>query len=519
MDHSQMKHVMTPDGMVMIHQGVPPWLFALGAGAILLLTFLVVEGRGLSESDGWRVDLSKNPRIHRLIRKPWFQSMFQVPVLIAFLAVIYAGLFGSYARNIAPVLTWTVWWAGLIFAVALFGNVWCFVCPWDALANLSTRLSFWKRRESLSIGLPWPRWLRNVYPATVLFVVVTWAELGWGITNNPRITATLGLFMCFGAMGFALVYDRKLWCRSFCFVGRTSGMYTMFSPVEIRSRSPRACEVCKTHACESGNAKGMPCPTMLDMGELNESTYCTLCTECVKSCNIPTVRLRPFGRDLPRVKHWRMDEAVLALTLLALTGFHGLSMTPVWQNFEPGTRDIVGGLQGALGISELSAFTIGMVVLMAVPLLAYALLTGVAWLWVRSGEVSYRDLFIGYAYSVLPVALFYHLAHNAMHLFTEGQTVIPRLSDPMGTGADWFGTASWQLGSMLSLSTIWWLQVLLVVTGHAFGITVAHRISRRLFADSRLARRSLVPMTAMMILISMGGLWLMSLDMNMRGKM
>ncbi len=519
MDHSQMKHIMTPDGMVMVHHGVPPWLVALGVGAVILLTFLVTERRGLSTGEGFRIELSRYPAVHRLIRKRWFQAAFQLPILAIFLAVVVVGLFGNFARNLAPVVTWTIWWAALIFAVALFGNAWCFVCPWDALANLASRLSFWKRKDSLSLGLQAPTWLRNVYPATALFAVVTWAELGWGITNDPRWTATLGLMMAMGAMGLALVFDRKLFCRSFCFVGRTSGMYAMFAPFEIRPRDRRACEVCRTHACREGNRKGYPCPTGLDMGTLNENTYCTLCTECIKSCNIPTVRVRPFGRDLARVMKPRTDEAVLALTLLALTGFHGLSMTPVWQNFEPGTTDVVGVLQQRLGVGELGAFTVGMVGLMALPVAAYAALTAVAWWWVRPSGVRYRTLFEGYAYSVLPVALFYHLAHNAMHLFMEGHQAIPLLSDPMGTGADLFGTASWHLEPLVSMHTVWWMQVVLIAIGHLFGVTSAHRISRRLFADPAWARRSQIPMTAMMILISVCGLWLMGLDMNMRGRM
>jgi hypothetical protein len=519
MDHSKMKHIMTDEGMVMVHGGVPGWLFAVGVGVVILITFFVVERRGSSTGEGFRLTLARSNPLYILIRKRWFQPLFQIPVLVVFSFIIYAGLFGSYGKNIAPVVVWTVWWAGLIFGVALMGNVWCFMCPWDAMANLGSRLAFWRRKDTLSMGLKLPAWARNVYPATVLFVLVTWAELGWGITNDARMTATLGLLMGIAALGMALVFERKAFCRTFCFVGRTSGVYSMFAPFEIRPRNEDACKVCKTRACLTGNNQGYSCPTGLDMGELNENNYCTLCTECIKSCNVPTVRIRPFARDLSRVKNWRTDEAVLALSLLALTGFHGLSMTPVWQNLEPGTRDMVGMLQQGLGVDELGAFTVGMAGLFLLPFAVYGALTWVAWRWVAGSGRSYRDLFVGYAYSVLPVALFYHLAHNAMHLFMEGQQVIPLLSDPMGTGADWFGTATWHLEPLLSMEAIWLMQVILVCIGHVFGVTVAHRISRRMFTDPAWAKRSLIPMTTVMVLLSVGGLWLMSLDMNMRGRM
>jgi hypothetical protein len=129
-------------------------------------------------------------------------------------------------------------------------------------------------------------------------------------------------------------------------------------------------------------------------------------------------------------------------------------------------------------------------------------------------------MFVSYAYSVLPVALFYHLAHNAMHLFMEGADVIPLLSDPMGTGADFFGTAAMHPGPLLSQTTVWYLQVTLICVGHVVGVTVAHRISRRLFTDKSQALRSLIPMLVFMVMLSVCGLWLMSLDMNMRiGRM
>jgi hypothetical protein len=120
----------------------------------------------------------------------------------------------------------------------------------------------------------------------------------------------------------------------------------------------------------------------------------------------------------------------------------------------------------------------------------------------------------------LPIALFYHLAHNLMHILMEGGSILPMLSDPLGRGADLFGTAGMQVGHLASETTIWYLQITLILIGHLCGIVVAHRISRRLFSDPKQATRSLLPMLAVMVLISIAGLSLMVLDMNMRvGRM
>jgi hypothetical protein len=520
MDHSQMKHIMTEKGLVMVHGGIPGWMFGLGVGLIVILSFVIVEWRGLREGEGPRINLTASVWMRKFIRQPYFRFIFQAPILLIFMGTIFAGLTGNYARNIAPVMVWTIWWAGLIFAVAMFGNLWCFVCPWDALATLVERLSFWKRRPSGSLGWTWPSWAQNVYPALILFVGVTWLELGFGVTNHPRLTAILGLAMALSAMAMALLFDRRVFCQSLCFVGRTSGMYSMFSPVEVRSGNPEACAKCKTLACMNGNKRGLPCPTGLNLRDLNDSMYCTNCTECFSSCpSVPVLNIRPFGRDLSRVTPGRKDEAWLALVLFALTAFHGLSMTPVWQNFEPGSRDIVGTLREFLG-SHLLAFTLGMAVIMAIPILAHVITTWIASRWVEDQSQGYSKIFVAYSYSVLPVALFYHLAHNAMHLLMEGPDIIPLLSDPMGAGADWFGTASWEVAPIMAQQNIWYLQVGLILVGHIFGVIVAHRISRGLFSDPRDSIRSLVPMLVFMVSLSVLGLWLMSLDMNMRmGRM
>ena len=153
-------------------------------------------------------------------------------------------------------------------------------------------------------------------------------------------------------------------------------------------------------------------------------------------------------------------------------------------------------------------------------MLAYVLSTWMASIWVRGSDVGFRSLFIDYAWSVLPVALFYHLAHNSMHLFMEGQDVVPALSDPLGRGWNLFGTAGMHMDPILGQNATWAVQVALVLVGHLFGVVVAHRISRRIFADKKQATRSLLPMLGMMVLLSIGGLWLMHLDMNMRmGRM
>jgi hypothetical protein len=117
----------------------------------------------------------------------------------------------------------------------------------------------------------------------------------------------------------------------------------------------------------------------------------------------------------------------------------------------------------------------------------------------------------------LPIALFYHLAHNATHVFYEWSKLRRLASDPLGWGSDWFGTARAPLSALWSPESIWYLQVALIVIGHVYGILVAQREAFRMFkGDHRASLRVHLVMMVGMILMSMLSLWLLAQPMFMR---
>jgi hypothetical protein len=93
------------------------------------------------------------------------------------------------------------------------------------------------------------------------------------------------------------------------------------------------------------------------------------------------------------------------------------------------------------------------------------------------------------------------------------------LSDPFGWGWDLFGTAGNSYPPLLSLTTIWYLQIALIVTGHVFGVVLADRYAKRLFSGSVAVFRSLIPLIIVMILYSSFSIWLVMQPMEMRSGM
>ena len=500
--------------------GIPNWLYYCSIAFILVLSFGIFEVRAASDkkikapAEPIRINLMKINWLRKLIIHPASRFMMRLIVAGTFILIICAGLFGSQlpSKNIAPFLTWTVWWGGLIILILYAGKAWCYVCPWDALSDWAEGLRFWgAKKEGLSLDLKWPKMLRNIWPAIILFVGLTWIEIGFGVTMNPRATAWLALTMLGMTFVSAFLFDRRSFCRYGCLVGRISGLYALFSPVEVRNGDPEVCRTCKTHSCFKGNECGEACPTSQYLATMNQNTYCISCMECAKSCEVGNVslNLRPWGEDLKSLRKPRSDEAWLALLMLSLTAFHGLTMTAVW-------RSAIAKFEAWTGLGQTMSFSISMLILMLAPGVLYAALVALSRWAARESTIKYKDYFIRYAYALLPIALFYHLAHNSEHLLMEGQKIVPMLSDPFGYQWNIFGTAEWSLAPITNLPTLWVIQVFLVMVGHIYSLWVARNAARGLFQTNAAARRSQYPMLVAMILFSLMSLWLLKQPMEMR---
>lgn len=505
-----------PDSHTM--RGIPTWMYQATVAIVIFLSFGLFEllawmgGKSSHERAPPRFDLTALPGVRSILKWPPLTFVLRAITAASFLLVIAAGLFGDQnpAMNIAPLLTWTVWWAGLIFIILFLGKAWCTVCPWDALATWLERLKCWgPRTEGAGLELRWPSAMRNIWPAVTLFLLLTWVELGMGVTLVPRATAWIALGMLALAIGSVFIFDRKAFCRYGCLVGRVSGLYALFSPIEVRSSDPTVCASCRTMDCYRGNDKGDGCPTFEFPRSMDTNTYCILCTECFKTCphDNMSMRLRPWGADLIQKGKPRSDEAFLALILLSMTGFHGLTMTPSWAQANT-------ALQSAWNISYWSSFSLLMTAMLVLPIALYASLIWASTVW--SGPTGFKTLFIHYAYAMLPIALFYHLAHNAEHFLMEGPKLIALISDPFGWGWNIFGTASWKAVPAITLEGLWWIQILFILIGHVYGLWISEKTTRRLIPNRRAAFFGQLPMLTAMVAFSVFSLWLLKQPMEMR---
>jgi hypothetical protein len=196
--------------------------------------------------------------------------------------------------------------------------------------------------------------------------------------------------------------------------------------------------------------------------------------------------------------------------MLGSVAFDGFGRSTWWQDrlfnlraplveSDPGLADLLGIGFNLVGL------------LCAVLFVALAYLLAVAGAQAVAGRtVSFEGVFVG---SLIPIALVYAVSHYFTLLLYQGQYAITLLADPLGRGWDLLGLADFQpTVGFLGPNTIWYIQVAVLVTGHVVGLVVAHDRALALVPSAATAARTQYAMLALMVLYTVCGMWLLSLD-------
>ena len=194
----------------------------------------------------------------------------------------------------------------------------------------------------------------------------------------------------------------------------------------------------------------------------------------------------------------RPGTIAFVAVMLGSVGFDGFSRVSWWQDAARRAE--------ATPRSRSSNFA-GLLAAVGVVAGAYLLAVTVAARVADAGR-SLAGAFVG---SLVPIALVYAVSHYFTLLVTQGQALIPLSSDPFGWGWDLFGTLDFRPNlAPFSPNTIWYVQVATLVGGHVLGLALAHDRALELFGDTRRALRSQIPLLVLMVLYTVGGLWLLS---------
>jgi FtsH-binding integral membrane protein len=436
---------------------VPTWLFFWAAVIALVASFVLLGAL-------WKQPLLERHAGGRPL-PAWLVSIVESRVLRIVLQAFSAGLlvlvflcalFGSTNpnENFTPTFIYVVFWLGLVPVQVLIGDVFRVLDPWRAFADAAVWLMELGGRQAAPLAtLPESA---GRYPAAAALFAFAALELTYTDPASPRALAlaiALYSYVTFFAMA---AFGRETWLRQ---------------------------------------------------GEAFSVYFGTL------------ARIAPFARvDGRLVVRWPFtglagaDYTPGTLAFLAVmlgsVGFDGFSRTSLWQNRMADIESPFVLDQPRLG--ELIVNGVSLLGLAAAVLLvAGAYLAAVA---IAQRSVNAREsLAAEFVLSLVPIALVYAVAHYFSLLVIQGQFAITLSSDPFGRGWDLFGTADFAPNlAPFSPNTIWYVQVAALVGGHIAGLAIAHDRAVTLFRKREAALRSQYAMLVLMVLYTVGGLWLLN---------
>ena len=462
---------------------LPLYLYLMGAGAAVALSFVIIGlfVRHAPRSRGYpRLNLLAYP-LGRLMAHPSLIVALRLASVGLFFLVILAGFLGDQnpLHNLAPTFVWIIWWVGLAYVSAFIGNVWALINPWDALFGWAE--SLYRRATSgraLPLTLPYPEAL-GVWPAIVLLLAFSWIEL---IFPSPAAPANIAWFtLAYSAItwtGMAL-FGRETWLKHGEAFSLLFGILARVAPMEVRTSRPDLCASCA-----------------LDCRD--EDGECIDCRDCFRRAGESEREwaLRPLGVGLLRNERVSTSMMAAVLAILSTVLFDGVLGTPEWNKLESTLTALLPGL-GASG--DVLVRTIGLVVFWLLFLGAYLLTCAIIRALIES-RLSTLAWARGFAFSLVPIAIAYHIAHYLVFLLIQGQYIIPLASDPFGYGWNLLGTAGYRIDiAIVNARFAWYTAAAAIVLGHIAAVCLAHIKATRILGTPRAVLRSQAPLTALMV--------------------
>ncbi len=431
---------------------IPLSFYLVGAAAAVVVSFLIVGLLVPARSRAprpIRIDLLATP-IGRLLASPALAYALKLLALAAFIITIIAGLRGDQNpyKNIAPTMVWTIWWIGLAYISAFIGNLWALINPWRTLFEaVETLYRGITGRPELSLRLPYPPALGH-WPAFVLLLAFAWVELVYPNPAVPRFIAWLAIAYSILTFTGMFLFGRECWLEHGEVFTSVFGTFARFAPIELRTGTERA------------------------------------------------LSLRPYGSGLLDGGAVSTSMMAFVLLMLATVLYDGALGTPEWSRLEGALT----GSMPAFGNYKFEAVrTVGLIAFWLVFFGAYVGVCA-AMSAMTAGRLPPLAMARRFAFTLVPIAIGYHLAHYLTFLLIQGQYIIPLVSDPFGFGWNLFGTAGYRVDiAVVDARFAWYAAVTAILVGHIAAVYLAHLEALQLFDAPAAALRSQVPLTALMV--------------------
>src|ERR1700744_709141 len=129
----------------------------------------------------------------------------------------------------------------------------------------------------------------------------------------------------------------------------------------------------------------------------------------------------------------------------------------------------------------------------------------------RATRRPIAELSSQFLHTLVPIAFGYMLAHYFSLLVLQGQAMGYLISDPLGHGADYFGTSQFLVNyNLVSFALVWYVQIVAIVAGHVGGLVLSHERGLVSFRSPRGMIRAQDWMLVVMVGFTCLALWILS---------
>jgi hypothetical protein len=432
---------------------VPFWMYLYGGAAAIVVSFIIV-GYFLNKTTvGVTYPKALLKNTSSLIASKSFILILKGISLFLFFLTVVSGFVGTgFAQeNFNMTFFWIIFLLGLTYIIAILGNVWKYINPLAILVDIIEKLF----RIELNGTITYPRHL-SYFIALLFYFNLIWFELFYETT--PYVLSLLIIHYTIISLSGVFLIGKRDWFEYGDFLNVFFRLIGRIAPFEL----------------------------------VNQKLY-----------------FRPPFIGSIRDEAKNISLVLFILFILSSTAFDGFHSTILYYQYFL-YSPLIPSNEIAYFFVNTFSLLFSLIIFFVIYMVSMFLVKKIT-----QSKLTVNDLALKFAFTLIPIAFVYNVAHYFTLILIQGQSIIPILSDPFGYGWNLFGTAEYVTNlSVLNMNIIWHAQVALILLGHIVGVYLAHVVALDTFSSHKKALVSQIPMLILMVAFTMIGLWILALPIN-----